>query len=115
MKNYQPSARRQQGAAHEDPPKTESMRNFLLFCLTTDYRFSSRVDLKAADRCKYLDIWDMLTDLRHSHNKTNLTESERSILAPNLWMYSHRPCKRLLIPVESVVVINDNFVRFKNR
>jgi hypothetical protein len=98
----------------KDPVETENMRKFLIYCLATDYRFSIELELSASEREKYFEICNLLSDLRRSHNKTNLTQFERRVLAPYLWKYLHAPCKRLSIPVECAVTVIENFVKYTN-
>jgi hypothetical protein len=98
----------------KDPIETENMRKFLLYCLATDYRFSVELELSATEREKYLEIGNLLSDLRRSHNKTNLTQFERRVLAPYLWKYLHAPCKRLFIPVECAVAVIERFANYTN-
>jgi hypothetical protein len=98
----------------KDPIETENMRKFLLYCLATDYRFSVELELSATEREKYLEIGNLLSDLRRSHNKTNLTQFERRVLAPYLWKYLHAPCKWLSIPVECAVTVIEHFAKYTN-
>jgi hypothetical protein len=101
----------ERGGEDTDPAETESLRKFLLYCLSVDYRFMERQALSACTRDKYVEIWSLMRTLRRSHDTIDLHERERTLLAPYLWKYLHRPCKRLSIPIELAVRVVDRFVK----
>jgi hypothetical protein len=101
----------ERGGEDTDPAETESLRGFLLYCLSVDYRFKELRALSASTRNKYIEMWSLMRTLRKSHDNTDLTERERTVPAPYLWKYLHRPCKRLSIPIELAVRVIDRFVK----
>lgn len=98
----------------DDPKETESMRKFLLYCLSVDYRFVGHYELPASEREKYVELWDTMSKIRDAHNRTDITEYERCVLGPYLWKYLHKPCKRLSIPVECAVRATARLVKYSD-
>jgi hypothetical protein len=105
-------------AAHESPEadtdtvEVERVRNFMLFCLATDYRYSTNVVLSASDSDHSSGMCGLLLDLKTSHAKTDLTHEERMCIAPYLCKYLHAPCKGLGVPVDYLVLVIMRFVKF---
>jgi hypothetical protein len=105
----------ERGGEDTDPAETESLRKFLLYCLSVDYRFIiESQELPACTRDKYIEMINLMTSLRYSRVTTDLRESERTLLALYLWKYLHRPCKRLCIPIELAVRVIYRFTKHMN-
>jgi hypothetical protein len=101
----------ERGGEDTDPAETESLRKLLLYCLSVDYRFIESQELPACTRDKYIEMLNVMTSLRSSRITTDLRESEQTLLAPYLWKYLHRPCKRLSIPIELAVRVIYRFAK----
>jgi hypothetical protein len=95
-----------------NPIEVERVRNFLLFCLATDYRFSTSVVLSASDHEHFFELNRLLGDLRVSYLKPDLTRGARISLAPYFWKYLYAPCKGLAIPVDHLVHTIIRFAKY---
>jgi hypothetical protein len=55
-----------------------------------------------------------MADIRDSHNRTDITEYERCVLASYFWKHLHKPCKRLAIPVDCAVRAIARLAKYSN-
>lgn len=99
----------------QDSIETKRLRNFLLYCLAVDYRFSCSLSIPAEDREHFLELSKILQDMRTRHGYgPHMEAGDRMAFAPYLWKYLHEPCTSLAIPVESAVGIVVRYAKFLN-
>lgn len=104
----------ERGHVGEDSADAARMRNFLLYCLAIDYRCVLGLTLSASDRNHYVDMSTLLQDVQASHDRTDLTRSERRTLAPFFGRYLQEPCRNLGISVECAILLVFRFTRWQN-
>jgi hypothetical protein len=90
------------------------MRKFLLYCLSVDYRYTGYYELPASEHEKYIEVRTIMADIRDLHNRTDITEHERCVLASYFWKHLHKPCKRLAIPVDCAVRAIARLAKYPN-
>ena len=90
------------------------MRNFLLYCLAIDYRFSCPLTMSAPDREHFLRMSRVLVGLTALCDNVHLGADDRRNLAPYPWKYLDAPCATLGIPVECAVMMVGRYAKYTN-
>ncbi|KAM0723617.1 hypothetical protein Q7P37_000605 [Cladosporium fusiforme] len=98
----------------DEPAETQRLRNFMLYCMAIDYRVPLDFELKPEDREHYLEMAEVVNNMRQIHKKGNLGADSRRTLAPYLRKFLHAPCSDLGIPLETAVDAVDRHVVFLN-
>lgn len=97
-----------------DSVETKRLRNFLLYCLTLDYRAPIALTISESDSEHFREMSATIWDLQgvDTHALLHLEKEDRKALAPYFWKYLHAPCTGLGIPVESAVQVVLRYSKF---
>lgn len=104
----QPAANREHASRRSQPARieTERLHNFLLYCLTIDYRFYDRpISLSAVDRKHYLGMCEVIHGILKHKEQFLLEPASRKTYGPYLRKYLNIPCSKLGLPRVAVTTI----------
>lgn len=90
------------------------LRNFLVFCLCTDYRHAVPVLLTPEDSRHFFQLEKTLSYLDAAYDRNVLAGKDRIETASYLWRFIYEPCKVLRIPAELAVRAILRFAQYQN-